>query len=103
MDADDTTLTSAVKYDTNSEQEGKTNNNVRDLGLNFATTPHDSSLGPWDTSLSLSGNHSLGNSHRYVQTGKAVAIRCYNSFRLLLRLFLLCSRERGTVTRILLF
>ena len=34
MDADDTTLTSAVKYDIDSEHEGTTNNNVRDLGLN---------------------------------------------------------------------
>lgn len=28
MDADDTTLTSAVKYDTDSEHEGKTDNNA---------------------------------------------------------------------------
>lgn len=38
MDADDTTLTSAVKYDTDSEHEGKTNNNAG-TWIWIATTP----------------------------------------------------------------
>lgn len=53
MDADDTTLTSAVKYDTDSEHEGTTNNYVRDLGLNLQPR------------LILTPKFS----HRYVQTG----------------------------------
>lgn len=38
MDADDTTLTSAVKYDTDSEHEGKTDNNAG-TWIWIATTP----------------------------------------------------------------
>lgn len=74
MDADDTTLTSAVKYDTDSEHEGTTNNNVRDLGLNcnHASSvtsllgPHRAPAGSYhipggNTMIPTPGNHSRGN------------------------------------------